>query len=98
LLRPDGCARDAGEFPLDRARQSLQIAPAAPIIERTVLRPLADAPVLSKDVELPMLLAGIKANTSPTDYYPLQSLRMARFEGETWHLFGEVISAEAPGR
>jgi branched-chain amino acid transport system substrate-binding protein len=45
-----------------------------------------------KDVELPMLLPGIRANTSPTDYYPLQALRMARFEGETWRLFGAVIS------
>ena len=51
-----------------------------------------------KDVELPMLLPGVKANTRPTDFYPLQSLRMARFEGETWHLFGEVLSNEATGR
>jgi branched-chain amino acid transport system substrate-binding protein len=51
-----------------------------------------------KDVELPMLLPGVKANTSPTDFYPLQSLRMARFEGETWRLFGEVLSSETKGR
>jgi branched-chain amino acid transport system substrate-binding protein len=51
-----------------------------------------------RDVELPMLLPGIKANTSATDYYPLQSLRMARFEGETWHLFGDILSSEAAGK
>jgi branched-chain amino acid transport system substrate-binding protein len=49
-----------------------------------------------KGVELPMLLPGVKANTSPTDFYPLQSVRLSRFEGEVFKLFGEVISAEAP--
>jgi branched-chain amino acid transport system substrate-binding protein len=48
-----------------------------------------------KSVELPMVLAGIKANTSPTDFYPLQSVRLSRFEGEVFKLFGDVISAEA---
>ena len=36
-----------------------------------------------KDVELPMLLPGIKVNTSPTDFYPIQSVQLARFKGET---------------
>ena len=48
-----------------------------------------------KGVELPMLLPGIKVNTSPTDFYPIQSVRLQRFKGETWELFGEVISNEA---
>jgi branched-chain amino acid transport system substrate-binding protein len=48
-----------------------------------------------KGVELPMLLSGIKANTSRTDFYPLQSLRLSRFEGEVFKPFGEIISAEA---
>ena len=47
-----------------------------------------------KDVQLPMVLPGIKVNTSPTDFYPLQSERLARFEGETWKLFGDIISNE----
>jgi branched-chain amino acid transport system substrate-binding protein len=37
---------------------------------------------------------GIKANTSPTDFYPIQSVRLARFKGEKWDLFGEIISNE----
>ncbi len=49
-----------------------------------------------KGVELPMVLPGVKANTSPTDFYPLQSVRLSRFEGEVFKLFGDVISAEAP--
>jgi len=42
-----------------------------------------------------MLLPGITINTSPTDFYPIQSLRLARFKGETWELFGDIISNES---
>jgi branched-chain amino acid transport system substrate-binding protein len=49
-----------------------------------------------KSLQLPMVLEGVKVNTSPTDFYPLQSVRLARFEGEVFKLFGDVISAEAP--
>jgi branched-chain amino acid transport system substrate-binding protein len=47
-----------------------------------------------KDVELGMLLPGIKVNTSPTDYYPLEELQMRRFNGEGWENFGPIISGE----
>ena len=43
--------------------------------------------------KLPLLLPGITINTSPTDFYPLQSVQLARFKGETWDLFGDVMSA-----
>jgi len=43
---------------------------------------------------LPLLLPGITINTSPTDYYPIQSVQLARFKGESWELFGDVMSAE----
>ena len=36
-----------------------------------------------KGVEIPLLLPGIKVNTSPTDFYPIQSVQLARFKGET---------------
>ena len=42
-----------------------------------------------KGVEIPLLLPGIKVNTSPTDFYPIQSVQLPRFEGETWKLFGD---------
>jgi branched-chain amino acid transport system substrate-binding protein len=48
-----------------------------------------------KNVELPMLLPGIKVNTSPTDFYPLQSVQLSRFKGTTYELFGKVLSNEA---
>ncbi|HEX4893154.1 MAG TPA: ABC transporter substrate-binding protein [Hyphomicrobiaceae bacterium] len=46
-------------------------------------------------VEIPLVLPGIKANTSPTDFYPLQSVQMARVKGEGYELFGEILSNES---
>ena len=37
-----------------------------------------------KDVELPMLLPGIKLNTSATDYTPIKQMHLRRFDGKTW--------------
>ncbi|HWB45650.1 MAG TPA: ABC transporter substrate-binding protein [Hyphomicrobiaceae bacterium] len=48
-----------------------------------------------KSVEIPLLLPGIKVNTSPTDFYPLQSVQLARIKGESYELFGKVLSNEA---
>ena len=48
-----------------------------------------------KDVAVPMLLPGIKINTSPTDFYPIQAVRLQRFKGESWELFGDVIANES---
>ena len=37
-----------------------------------------------KDVELPLLLPGIKVNTSPTDFAPIEQEQLAKFDGERW--------------
>jgi hypothetical protein len=37
-----------------------------------------------KGVELPMMLPGIKLNTSPTDYTPIKQMNLRRFDGKTW--------------
>ena len=47
-----------------------------------------------RDVELPMLLPGIKVNTSPTDYYPVQQLQLMRFDGKRWVRFGDLVYDE----
>ena len=47
-----------------------------------------------KNVELGMLLPGIKLNTSPTDFFPLKQMRMAQFKGDSFELFGPLISGE----
>ncbi|MCK1739459.1 ABC transporter substrate-binding protein [Bradyrhizobium sp. 139] len=44
-----------------------------------------------KDVELPMLLPGIKLNTSAEQVTPIRQLQMARFNGKSWELFGDVL-------
>ena len=46
-----------------------------------------------KDLPLPMLLPGIKINTSPTDFAPIEQEQLAKFDGERWALFGEMFDA-----
>jgi branched-chain amino acid transport system substrate-binding protein len=43
----------------------------------------------------PLLLPGIKINTSPTDFYPLQAVQMARVKGESFEMFGDILSNES---
>ena len=45
-----------------------------------------------KDLELPMALPGVRINTSPTDFYPIEQYQLARFDGKRWVLFGPVLS------
>ncbi|MBV8661589.1 MAG: ABC transporter substrate-binding protein [Hyphomicrobiales bacterium] len=44
-----------------------------------------------KDFEVPVLLPGMKANTSPTNYSPIRQMQLASFNGESWVLFGSLI-------
>ena len=46
-----------------------------------------------KNVEFPLLLPGIKVNTSPTDHAPIEQEQLAKFDGERWVLFGEMLEA-----
>jgi branched-chain amino acid transport system substrate-binding protein len=50
-----------------------------------------------KDLELGGLLPGVKVNTSPTDFAPISQLRLMKFKGEGWDLFGEVLSSDTGG-
>jgi branched-chain amino acid transport system substrate-binding protein len=43
-----------------------------------------------KDLQLPMLLPGIKINTSPTDHVPVDQMQFMRFNGKSWERFGEL--------
>src|SRR5262249_55232841 len=47
-----------------------------------------------KDFETDTLLPGIKINTSPKDFAPISQLKMMRFKGEKWDLFGDIISGD----
>ncbi|HEY6981549.1 ABC transporter substrate-binding protein [Reyranella sp.] len=48
-----------------------------------------------KNFRVPLLLPGITVNTSPTDFYPIQAVQLARFKGQTWELFGDIMHAES---
>jgi len=43
------------------------------------------------------LIPGITVNTSPTDFAPIEQLKMMRFTNGKWDLFGDIISAETGG-
>jgi branched-chain amino acid transport system substrate-binding protein len=49
------------------------------------------------NLQLGMLLPGITINTSPTKFAPITQMQMARFDGESWELFGPVLTGEAGG-
>jgi branched-chain amino acid transport system substrate-binding protein len=46
-----------------------------------------------KNLELPMLLPGIRINTGPDDFAPIEQEKLAKFNGEIWETFGELIDA-----
>jgi branched-chain amino acid transport system substrate-binding protein len=47
-----------------------------------------------RDVEIDVLLPGIKMNTAANDFFPLEQLQMGRFNQGKWELFGPVMSGE----
>jgi branched-chain amino acid transport system substrate-binding protein len=47
-----------------------------------------------RDFEVDMLIPGIRINTSPTDYFPIESFQMRRFDGQRWVPFGPIITHE----
>jgi branched-chain amino acid transport system substrate-binding protein len=47
-----------------------------------------------KNLELPLLLPGIKLNTGSEDHYPIEQLQLVKFDGKTWVRFGEVLTGK----
>ena len=39
----------------------------------------------------PVLLPGITINTSPTNYHPIKAMQLAKWNGKTFVLFGDLI-------
>lgn len=50
-----------------------------------------------RNFEPGLLLPGIAINTSPTDFAPIEQLQLMKFAGQTWQLFGNVISGQVEG-
>ena len=44
-----------------------------------------------KGFSMPMLLAGVTVDTSPTNYFPFGQLQMERYDGTRWAPFGKPI-------
>lgn len=44
-----------------------------------------------KGLTLPLLLPGIKVQNDPSDVTPIRQIQMARFDGKTWALFGDIL-------
>ncbi|HEX9843741.1 MAG TPA: ABC transporter substrate-binding protein, partial [bacterium] len=46
-----------------------------------------------KDVAIPTLLPGIKLNTSPSDFAPIQQMQLMKFDGKAgkWVRFGAIL-------
>jgi branched-chain amino acid transport system substrate-binding protein len=46
-----------------------------------------------KNLELPLLLPGIKLNTGAEDHYPIEQFQLVKFDGKTWVRFGDVLNS-----
>jgi branched-chain amino acid transport system substrate-binding protein len=89
---PDGTADDVfNAYALLVAQTTVQVLKqCGPDVSRaSVMKQAASL----KDLSLGMLLPGIKLNTGPDDYFPVEQMQLARFDGERWVLFGEVLDA-----
>ena len=47
-----------------------------------------------RDYDPGLLLPGIKINTGPTEFAPIQQLQLMQFKGQTWARFGKVLSGK----
>ena len=43
-----------------------------------------------KDLDVPLLLPGIKVNVSPTNHHPVRQLQLLRWDGARWTAFGDI--------
>jgi branched-chain amino acid transport system substrate-binding protein len=47
-----------------------------------------------KDFAPDTLLPGIRINTSPSDFAPINQLQMMRFKGQRWERFGDIMTGD----
>jgi branched-chain amino acid transport system substrate-binding protein len=45
-------------------------------------------------VSLPMLIPGVRATTTPTNYTAISQMQLIRFDGQSWRGFGDLISSQ----
>jgi branched-chain amino acid transport system substrate-binding protein len=44
-----------------------------------------------RDLQMPMMLPGIKWNTGADDFFLIESAQLGRFDGKEWKMFGKII-------
>ena len=60
------------------------------LTRENVMKQAANLKNFSSDVLLP----GIRINTGPNDFFPIEQMQLMKFNGESWQLFGDVITGE----
>jgi branched-chain amino acid transport system substrate-binding protein len=93
---PSGDKSDAGDiYGYSVARTMVQVLKQCgdDLTRENVMRQAANL----RNFEPGLLLPGIAINTSPTDFAPIEQLQLMKFEGQTWQLFGDVISGQVEG-
>jgi ABC-type branched-subunit amino acid transport system substrate-binding protein len=60
------------------------------LTRENIMQQAANLKNFSSDVMLP----GIRINTGPDDFFPIEQMQLMKFDGEAWHLFGDVITGE----
>jgi len=45
-----------------------------------------------KNFEVPVLLPGVRLNTSASDFYPIEQIQLGQFDGKRWVLLGDVLA------
>jgi branched-chain amino acid transport system substrate-binding protein len=46
------------------------------------------------NMDLPMLLPGVKVSTGPKQFFPIREMQLGKFDGKIWELFGDVVKTE----
>jgi branched-chain amino acid transport system substrate-binding protein len=60
------------------------------LTRENIMKQAANIKNFSSNVMLP----GIKVNTGPDDFFPIEQMQLMKFDGEAWRLFGDVITGE----
>ena len=88
---PDGDKTDAGNVygPSNAATVVQVLKQCGDVLTReNVMKQAANL----HDFTVPLLLPGIKINTTPTDFAPVKQVQMGKFDGQRWSLFGELLT------
>lgn len=49
----------------------------------------------SLDMEIGVLVPGIRVKTAPDDFYPVKQMQLMNFDGKSWHLVGDISDGSA---